>query len=79
MAGFGGFNVGGGNMQSMIQQAQKMQEKMKREKEELESSEFEASSGGGMVKVVLFGHYKLKSIDINPAVIDADDKELWKT
>ncbi|HOH47035.1 MAG TPA: YbaB/EbfC family nucleoid-associated protein, partial [Candidatus Cloacimonadota bacterium] len=43
---------------------------------ELESKEFKASSGGGVVKVVLSGKYELKSLKIDPAAVDPEDVEM---
>ena len=72
--GYGG--GGGGNMQQLARQAQKMQEAMEAATEELEAKEYSASSGGGAVKVVVTGKLELKSIDIDPEVIDPDDAEM---
>lgn len=71
-----GYGGGPGNMNSMLKQAQKMQEEAQRVQEELEASEYEATSGGGMVKVVMSGSHELKSITINPEAVDPDDVEM---
>ena len=71
----GGFG-GGMNMQNLMRQAQKMQEEMAKAKEEIENSQFSASVGGGMVEVVALGTKRIKSIKINPQVVDADDVEM---
>jgi len=59
-----------------MKQAQKMQAEMMKSQSELESKEFEASSGGGVVKVVLTGKYELKSLKIDPAAVDPEDVEM---
>ena len=59
---FGGF--GGGNMQSLMRQAQKMQEDMQRARREIDETEFTARSGGGMVEVVMLGNKTLKAVKI---------------
>ena len=70
-------NSGGpGNMNQMIRQAQKMQEDMATLQEDLESREYKASSGGGMVEVTVDGKHMIKSLKINPEIIDADDAEM---
>lgn len=54
-----------GNMNKMMKQMQKMQRDMMKAQEELLEMTFEASSGGGMVKVVANGKRKfliLKSV-----------------
>lgn len=55
-----------GNMQSMMQQAQKMQQKMQ---EELAQIRVEASAGGGMVTVKMDGHKNCLGVKIDPEVI----------
>ena len=74
----GGFpGMGGGmNMQQMMKQAQKMQHDMARMQEELGARELTAQSGGGVVKVTIYGRKEVKSIEINPACVDPDDVEM---
>ena len=71
---FGGF--GGGNMQSLMRQAQKMQEDMQRARREIDETEFTARSGGGMVEVVMLGNKTLKAVKIKEEVVDPDDVEI---
>ncbi|MFW5782401.1 MAG: YbaB/EbfC family nucleoid-associated protein [Candidatus Muiribacteriaceae bacterium] len=71
---FGG--GGGGNMNKLMKQAQKMQKEMMKAQEELKSKEIEGSAGGGMVKVLMTGDYEVKNVDVDPEVIDPDDKEM---
>lgn len=70
--------MGGGpqNMQSMLRQAQKMQEDIEAKKEELEEKEYVVTSGGGMVEITLKGNHEVKSIGLNPEVVDPDDVEM---
>jgi hypothetical protein len=44
--------------------------------EELEDRTVEASAGGGMVTVVVNGRQEIVSINIEPEVINSDDKEM---
>lgn len=69
--------VGGGpsNMQSMIKQAQKMQEEMAEKQAELEEREYDVAAGGGVVNVKINGKKEILSVNIDPEVIDPDDKE----
>ena len=69
--------VGGGpsNMQSMLKQAQKMQEDMAAKQAELELLEYEVTAGGGAVCVKINGKKEILSVNIDPEVIDPDDKE----
>ena len=70
--------MGGGpqNMQNMIRQAQKMQEDIEAKKAELEEKEYVVTSGGGMVEITLKGNHEVKSIGLNPEVVDPDDVEM---
>ncbi|MFZ5973890.1 MAG: YbaB/EbfC family nucleoid-associated protein [Bacillota bacterium] len=65
-----------GNMQQMMKQAQRMQQDMQRLQAELELREVEASAGGGVVQVVATGKKEIKSIQIDPQVVDPDDVEM---
>ncbi len=74
----GGFpgQMGGMNMQNMMQQAQRMQQNIQRVQEELAEREFEATAGGGMVTATVTGAKVLKSVKIAPEVVDPDDIEM---
>lgn len=72
----GGFGGGGANMQQLLRQAQKMQADMEKAQQELEETELEVSSGGGMVVCRVSGKGELKSLKINPEIVDPDDVEL---
>jgi len=63
-------------MGNMMKQAQKLQYKMLKLQEEMAEKTVEASSGGGMVKVVANGRHQLLSIQIEKEVIDPDDLEM---
>lgn len=65
-----------GNMGKMMKQVQKMQADMAKMQEELVNKTVEASSGGGMVKVVANGKQELMSIAINPEAVDPEDVEM---
>ena len=71
-----GMNRGPGNMQSMIRQAQKMQEDMAKLQEDLDAREYTARSGGGAVTAVVDGKHLLKSLEIQPEVVDPEDTEM---
>ena len=70
-------NSGGpGNMNQMIKQAQKMQEDMTSLQTDLEAREYTATSGGGSVSVTIDGKHLIKSIKINPDIIDPEEPEM---
>ena len=60
-----------GNMQAMMQQAQKMQERMQ---EEVAQIRVEATVGGGMVSVKMDGQKNVLAVKIDPEV--AGDVEM---
>ena len=66
---------GGANPMAMLQ---KMQQDMAEAQESLESETTEVTVGGGAIKVVITGHQRVQSVEINPDVIDLDDEE-WLT
>ena len=71
--GMGGM---GGNMNSMLRQAQKMQQDMMKAQEELESKTYEAAAGGGVVTAVVSGKKELTQVTIDPEAVDPDDVEM---
>ena len=76
--GFGGRGMpgmGGMNM-NMLKQAQKMQQDMMRMQQELQEKEYQAAAGGGVVSAVVNGKHELKSLTIDPEVVDPEDVEM---
>ena len=70
-------NMGGAqNMNAMIRQAQKMQDEISELQEEIEAREFSATAGGGAVQVVVTGKKSIKSLTIQPEVVDPEDIEM---
>ena len=72
--GMGG--MGGGNMNSMIRQAQKMQQDMLKAQEELEAKTYEAGAGGGAVSATVTGKRVLSALTIDPDAVDPEDVEM---
>jgi hypothetical protein len=62
-----------GNPQKLMKQLQQAQERVQ---QEIDALEIEASSGGGMVKVVMDGHKAVKNLRIDPEVVSKDDVEM---
>ena len=69
-------NSGANNMNAMLKQAQKMQQDMATLQADLEEREYTACSGGSAVKVTVDGKHKIKSLSIDPSIIDPDDSEM---
>jgi DNA-binding YbaB/EbfC family protein len=61
------------DIQKLMKQAQEMQAGMQKTQEELASKNVEASVGGGKVTVVANGSGDVKSIHIDPSVVDPED------
>ncbi len=57
-------------------QLKDIQAKMAKLQEELESKTVEASSGGGMVTVIVNGKFEIVDIKIDPQVVDPEDIEM---
>ncbi len=64
-----------GGFGNIMKQAQEMQEKMKRIQEELSSLEVTGKAGGGLVQVVMTCRHDVRSVTIDPVLLD-DDKEV---
>lgn len=60
----------------MMKQVQQMQARMEEMQAELEKTQVEATSGGGMVKVVANGKYEVLTVTIDPEVVNKDDVEM---
>lgn len=63
------------DMQQILQQAQKMQEQLMSAQEELANAEATGSAGGGLVTAIVAGSGELKSLTIDPKVVDPEDVE----
>lgn len=64
----------GGNMNNMMKQLKKAQENMQKKQEEIEATILEVDKG--MVKVEITGKKEIKSITIDPELVDPDDVEM---
>jgi hypothetical protein len=70
-----GYGKGAGGMNSMIKQAQKMQEDMAELQEKLNAREYSTTAGGGLIELTMTGTKELKSVKINPEVVDPENVE----
>ena len=61
------------NLGQMLKQAQAMQSKMTEMQDKLAAVEVTGASGGGMVKVTLNGKNEMRSVKIDPSLIDPTD------
>ena len=63
-------------MNQMLRQAQALQRKLMKAQEELAQRDVTASAGGGAVTAVVSGAGELRSIAIDPEVVDPEDVEM---
>ncbi len=75
LKGLGGLG-GLGDMGKMMKAAQEMQQKMSALQEEMHAMTVEGESGAGLVKAVCSCKGEMKSLDIDPSIFNADDKEV---
>ncbi len=66
------------NWKNLMKEAQKMQAKIAKMQEELKEKTVEASSGGGMVKVVCNGQQEIIDIEIEPELLEEKDVEMLR-
>ena len=67
---------GGGNMNNMMKQVQKMQKQMADAQQAIEEKEFTSTAGGGVVEATVNGKKEVLNINIDPDVIDPEDKKM---
>jgi hypothetical protein len=61
---------------NILKQAQEIHSKISQLQEEMAGKKVEASSGGGMVNVVMNGKQEVLNIRIDPEVVNRDDVEM---
>ena len=61
------------NIKQLMKQAQQMQDQMQRQ---MASIRVEGTAGGGMVKAEMDGQKQLRSLKIDPEVVNKDDVEM---
>jgi hypothetical protein len=66
----------GGQLDAMMRQVQKMQADMAAAQSALAEETVEVTAGGGMVKAVVTGTGEIRSLTIDPKVVDPDDVEM---
>ena len=59
-----------------MKQAQAMQENIQQAQEDLQNQEFEGTAGGGMVKFIANGQGQAKKIEIDPSLLNAEEKDI---
>jgi nucleoid-associated protein EbfC len=62
-----------GNLMAQVQQ---MQEQMATQQDALANETLSVTAGGGAITVVITGHQRLQSIEIQPELLDPEEAEL---
>lgn len=65
-----------GNLQNLFQLGQQMQARMSDLQRKLENETITVTSGGGMIEVTADGKGAVRSIRIDPSVVDPQDVEM---
>jgi len=66
----------GGNMNQLLQQAQRMQREAEKAQAEIAEMTAEATAGGGAVKAVVNGDHQIVALTIDPGVVQPDDVDM---
>ena len=64
------------DINKLMQQAQAMQKQIEKTSEKINAMQFEGEASNGLVKVVVNGENKVLSIDIDPSILNPDDKQM---
>lgn len=64
------------DINKLMAQASKMQKQLEETTKQISAGEFEGSASNGLVKVVVNGDYKIKSVDVDESIINKEDKEM---
>lgn len=64
-----------GNMNQLMQQAQRMQEAMQKAQQALASIEVSGAAGGGLVNVTMSCNHQVRRVSIDPGLL-GDDRDM---
>ena len=60
----------------LMSQFQDMQQQMAAQQEALANETISVSAGGGAIKVIISGHQRIQSIEIEPELVDPEEVEM---
>ncbi|HZO82245.1 MAG TPA: YbaB/EbfC family nucleoid-associated protein [Candidatus Binataceae bacterium] len=66
------------DLSALFRQAQALQDKLKQVQEEAAAKTVEAQAGGGMVRVVVDGALRVRTVEIDPALVGSGDKTMMQ-
>jgi len=61
---------------NLMAQMQEMQQQMAAQQEELASETVSVTAGGGAITVVITGHQRIESIELQPELVDPEELEM---
>ena len=64
------------DINKLMQQAQAMQKELEKANDQINATEFEGSASNGLVKVTINGENKVLAVNIDPSILNPDDKEM---
>ena len=64
------------DINKLMQQAQAMQKQIEKMSDQLNQNEYEGSASNGLVKVTVNGENKVLAVDIDPSILNPEDKEM---
>jgi len=64
------------DINKLMQQAQAMQRELEKATDQINAMEFEGSASNGLVKVTVNGENKVLAVNIDPEILNPDDKEM---
>lgn len=64
------------NMGQLMKQAQQMQQKMAEMQQKLDELEISGTSGAGLVQIIISGKNDLRSLKIDPSLVDPKETEV---
>lgn len=62
----------GGNLNKLLEEAQKMQNRMKKAQEELTALTVEGKAGGGMVRIIMNGRHDVSKVTISKTLLNEE-------
>ena len=66
----------GGNLDTLLREAQKMQDRMREAQEELTKLSVKGKSGGGMIEIYMNGRHDVSKVKISSSLMDEDAEML---
>ena len=64
------------NIAQIAKMAQQVQAQMAQAQEELKETTLEVTAGGGALRIVITGAQEVRSVQIDPSAVDADEVEM---